>query len=217
MSLPEKKAQIDIRLLSEKTRKRYNRIAPVYDLMETIIEKIAFKKWRRSLWSQVLPGRILEIGVGTGKNIPHYPKNIEVTAIDISDKMMATARDKADKLSNQIDFKIMDVQSLSFPDDYFDAAVATFVFCSVPDPIRGLQELKRVVKPDSDIWLMDHVRIDRPFIGPVMDALNPIIVRIMGANINRRTVANVEGSGLKLIEIINLAGDLVKLIHVSPG
>jgi ubiquinone/menaquinone biosynthesis C-methylase UbiE len=85
----------------------------------------------------------------------------------------------------------MDVQALTFPDDDFDAAVATCVFCSVPDPVRGLQELARVVKPDRRILLLDHVRIDQPLIGAIMDGLNPLIVRMWGANINRRTTENV--------------------------
>jgi ubiquinone/menaquinone biosynthesis C-methylase UbiE len=104
---------------------------------------------------------------------------------------------------------------LTFPDNYFDSAVATFVFCSVPDPVLGLKELKRVVKPDGDIWLLEHVRINKPIIGNVMDLLNPIIVRMMGANINRNTEENVKASGLDILEVLHLQGELVKLIHAS--
>jgi ubiquinone/menaquinone biosynthesis C-methylase UbiE len=201
--------------LSDKTRKRYNRIAPMYDFMEWITEKSAFQKWRRLLWSQVQSGKVLEVGVGTGKNIPYYPPKSEVTAIDISDNMMSIAKKRASEISKSVDFQMMDVQSLSFPDNYFDSAVATFVFCSVPIPISGLKELKRVVKPDGDIWLLEHVRINKPIIGNVMDLLNPIIVRMMGANINRNTEENVKASGLNILEVVHLQGELVKLIHSS--
>jgi len=207
---------MDLASLTQVTRKRYNRIAPLYDLMETFVERARFQKWRARLWSRVRPGRILEVGVGTGKNMPYYPPGARVTAIDLSEAMLARARSRARKLGLDVDLQWMDVQSLAFPDDAFDTAVATFVFCSVPDPIRGLQELARVVKPEGDIWLLEHVRVDRPIIGPLMDLLNPLVVRMVGANINRRTVENVRRAGLTLVSVENLSGDLVKLIHARP-
>jgi len=91
------------------------------------------------------------------------------------------------------------------------------VFCSVPDPVQGLRELGRVVRPDGDIWLLEHVRVNRPVVGLLMDLLNPIVVRIMGANINRRTVENVRKAGLEIVEIEDLRGGLVKLIHARPA
>ncbi len=207
---------MDLTTLTQVTRKRYNRIAPLYDLMETFVERARFQKWRAQLWSRVPPGRILEVGVGTGKNMSYYPSGAQVTAIDLSEAMLARARERARKLGLDVDLQWMDVQHLAFPDDTFDAAVATFVFCSVPDPIRGLQELARVVKPNGDIWLLEHVRVDKPLIGPLMDLLNPLVVRLVGANINRRTVDNVRRAGLSLVSVENLSGDLVKLIHARP-
>lgn len=202
---------------SKKTQKRYNRIAPIYDLMEWAVERSAFEAWRKLLWSQVGEGRVLEVGVGTGKNIPYYPASAEVTAIDISEGMMAAAKKRANELEKSVDLQMMDVQALSFPDNYFDSAVTTFVFCSVPDPVLGLRELKRVVKPGGDLWLLEHVRINQPVIGPIMDILNPLVVRVMGANINRQTVGNVQKAGLRIMNVENLKGDLVKLIHAVPG
>jgi ubiquinone/menaquinone biosynthesis C-methylase UbiE len=107
-------------------------------------------------------------------------------------------------------------QHLAFADDNFDTAVATFVFCSVPIPIQGLRELSRVVRSGGDIWLLEHVRVDKRVLGPLMDGLNPILVRMSGANINRQTVENVARAGLELISVENLKADLVKLIHARP-
>lgn len=208
--------QTEVSRLSEITRKRYNRIAPVYNLMEWFVEKSTFKPWRKLLWSRVEDGSILEIGVGTGKNIPFYPSGTNITAVDLSDRMMSYAKRQAEDLAKPVNFHQMDVQSLTFPDNSFDTAMATFVFCSVPLPVVGLEELKRVVKPGGDIWLLEHVRVNKPVIGLLMDILNPIIVRIMGANINRQTVQNVKAAGLKVLEVENLKGDLVRLIHASP-
>jgi phosphatidylethanolamine/phosphatidyl-N-methylethanolamine N-methyltransferase len=197
------------------TQARYDRIAPVYDLMEWFVENSAFQEWRKDLWSRLPSGRILEVGVGTGKNMPYYPPDAQVTAIDLSERMLAQAQRKADELGLQVDLRHMDVQDLGFPQDTFAAAVATFVFCSVPIPVRGLREIARVVKPGGDIWLLEHVRINKPLIGLLMDFANPLAVRVMGANINRQTVQNVKRAGLQIIDVQDLKGDLVKLIHAK--
>jgi ubiquinone/menaquinone biosynthesis C-methylase UbiE len=206
----------EVDLKTTATEARYDRIAPVYDLMEWFVERLAFRNWRRDVWSRLPAGRILEVGVGTGKNMSFYPQGAQVTAIDLSDHMLARAAQRAKQLGIEVDLRHMDVQNLEFPDDAFDAAVATFVFCSVPFPAQGLRELGRVVKPDGDIWLLEHVRINKPVVGPLMDALNPIVVRVMGPNINRRTVENVRRAGLRVPEVENLNDELVKLIHARP-
>jgi ubiquinone/menaquinone biosynthesis C-methylase UbiE len=121
---------------SDTTRARYNRIAPIYDLMDLLPEQ-RFAGWRKQLWDRVPPGRVLEVGVGTGKNFPYHPAEIEVTGIDLSEGMLAKARHRAKKMDYALDLRHMDAQHLDFPDNTFDAAVATFVFCSVPDPGRA--------------------------------------------------------------------------------
>lgn len=199
------------------TKARYDRIAPVYDAMEWFTECFAFQDWRRDLWSRVPAGRVLEVGVGTGKNLPYYPKDAEVMAIDLSDRMLEQARQRAESLDLDVDLRQMDAQKLTFENDTFDAVVATFVFCSVPDPVQGLRELGRVTKPAGDVWLLEHVRINKPVVGPLMDLLNPVVVRLMGANINRQTVDNVERAGLEVVDVEHLSGELVKLIHARPG
>lgn len=206
----------DAARLTATTRARYNRIAPMYDAMEALTERTAFGAWRQQLWAAVPVGRVLEVGVGTGKNLPFYPPGAQMTAIDLSDPMLARARQYAAALGAPVDLRLMDAQHLEFPDGAFDAAVATFVFCSVPDPLAGLHELGRVVRPEGDIWLLEHMRVDRPFVGPLMDLLNPLVVRVMGANINRRTVANVQRAGLTLLSVQELRGELVRLIHARP-
>ncbi len=201
----------DIRTDStELTKSRYNRIAPLYNFIEAIPEMI-FKPWRKKLLARA-KGKILEIGVGTGKNFPHYPSGTSVTGIDIAERMLFIARKEASELGLPFDLGEGDVQSLHFPDNTFDTAVATFVFCSVPDPVQGLRELRRVVKPSGRILLLEHVRIDKPIIGWFMDRLNPLVVRIMGANINRRTLVNVQKAGLRIESVEHLG--LMKMVKM---
>jgi ubiquinone/menaquinone biosynthesis C-methylase UbiE len=202
--------QIDSGLTAQ-TKTRYNRIAPYYDVMEIITER-TFSRWRRQLVSRA-KGTVLEVGVGTGKNFPYYQKGADVTGLDIADKMLLHARSRAAKLDFPVHLMVGDVQSLPFPENSFDMAIATFVFCSVPDPVLGLKELRRVVKQSGEILLLEHVRIDRPVIGFIMDIINPLILHFIGANINRNTVGNVGMAGLHIQKIEHLGFmKMVKMI-----
>jgi phosphatidylethanolamine/phosphatidyl-N-methylethanolamine N-methyltransferase len=195
------------------TRDRYQRIAPLYDSMERLMEK-RFRPWREKIWQFAHGPRVLEVGVGTGKNMEFWPLNCSVTAVDLTPGMLDIAHRRAKNLNRQDDDLFLgDVQHLDLPSAIFNTVVATFVFCSVPDPIQGLQELGRVVRPDGQILLLEHVRIDKPVIGPLMDFFAPLIVRLNGANINRRTVENVRIAGLQIERIEDLDDmGMIKLI-----
>lgn len=201
---------------TEATRARYQRIALLYDRMESLAEK-RYSPWRKRLWSQVDGHSILEVGVGTGKNMPYYPPDAEITAIDLTPGMLERARKRAGALGLSIDLRLGDVQALEFPDSSFDSVVATFVFCSVPDPLPGLREVMRVIRPGGKFLLLEHVRPRQPLLGTLMDLLNPLVVRMMGPNINRRTVDNVVLAGFNLESVEDLgSGDIFKLIVAHP-
>ena len=124
---------------TERIRARYNRISRYYDLMELLLEKVAFSRWRRKVFDSLDGDTILEVGVGTGKNLDFYPVGKPITAIDFSQGMLSRARSKAESRGLKVDLVDMDAQDLRFADQSFDTVLATFVFCSVPDPIRGFR------------------------------------------------------------------------------
>jgi ubiquinone/menaquinone biosynthesis C-methylase UbiE len=202
---------------TERTRARYQRISGIYDLMETLPEK-RFVPWRENLWEQVQGPRILEIGVGTGKNMPYYPPEIEITAIDLTPGMLVRAHRRTTELDLNVNLQLGDAQALDFPDNSFDSVVATFVFCSVPDAVLGLQEIHRVLKPIGQLLLLEHMRSSNPALGFLMDMLNSFVVRMMGANINRRTVENVQAAGFEQVDVTELAaGGIFKYILAHKG
>ena len=180
-----------------RTQKRYDRQAALYDLREAPVE-LMFRRFRRWLWSGVSGPLVLEVGVGTGKNFAHHPAEARVVGIDLSPRMLRRAARQARRLGRQIDLIVADAQQLPFRDGAFDAAAASFVFCSVPDAVAGLEEVRRVVSKAGEIHLLEHVRARNRLAGWFMDRLNPVAVRMMGANINRDTVSNVARAGIAI-------------------
>lgn len=197
---------------TETAQRRYDRIAPVYDLMEWGMERGA-RGWREELWERATGKRVLEVGVGTGKNFPYYPEGAEVVGIDISEGMLSRARQRADRLGVEVTLDLADAQALPYEDATYDVVLATFVFCSVPDPIQGLREAFRVLKPGGRLLLLEHVRSELPVLGTLMRWLDPIPYRIFGAHIARDTVANVKAAGFESEQNEKRMLDIVRLIQ----
>ena len=191
--------------------KIYNRVAWRYDLLETPMERMFFSKLRREMLEGV-KGKVLDVGVGTGKNLPYYPEGIKLTGIDISPKMLEKARKRANKLGIKVDLEVMDVEDVRFPDQTFDFIVVTFVFCSATDPVKGLRELARVLKDDGTILLLEHVRSENRVLGKLMDWFNPVTRWLFGPNINRRTVENVKAAGLEVVSVESKGPKILKKI-----
>ena len=148
--------------------------------------------------------------------MPFYPPGASITAVDISRRMLTQAGRRAIRSRCAVDLRLMDAQRLDLPRAAFDTVFATFVFCSVPDPVRGLREARRVCRPDGRLLLLEHMRPGRLLPGMLFDWLNPLTVRLTGAHINRRTLANIEAAGWRLLSVEDLAWDVVRLIEAAP-
>ncbi len=202
------------------TRKRYNTTSVIYNLMEWPIEKLWYKNWRRKLWQKIQGPRVLEIGVGTGKNISYYPNQIELTGIDLSPDMLKRAKKLLSKsMNDSMTLREMDVQDMDFPDNHFDEVVATFVFCSVPEPVVGLQEALRVTKPGGKLNLLEHMQAEQPVLASIMEKLDAPIHYLSGVHIARHTVENVENAGWDIERIRNLTatGIFKKIEATKPS
>ena len=175
-------------------------MARIYDLYDAPMELMGTKKRRGDL-IEGATGTTLEVGVGTGKNLRYYPVGVEVTGIDVSSQMLKRATDRLAGLPVHAQLIEADVQDLPFDDDTFDTAVGTCVFCSVADPVQGLKELGRVVRPDGRILLLEHVRPTNRILGRFADVVSGFTRRIFGFRTNRRTEENVAAAGLDIVEV----------------
>jgi ubiquinone/menaquinone biosynthesis C-methylase UbiE len=197
------------------TRARYDRNARRYDRMTCCTERL-MTPGRAALWQRVRGPRVLEVGIGTGKSFPYYPAGMTITAIDFSPRMLEQARTHAAHDQIVVDLREADVQALPFDDASFDTVIASCVFCSVPDPLLGLRELRRVLVGGGQLLLLEHVLSRRPLLRRVMNLINPLVVRRMGANINRETVENVRSAGFAEVQVEDLWLDIVKRIEARP-
>jgi ubiquinone/menaquinone biosynthesis C-methylase UbiE len=197
------------------TLDRYQRIAPFYDLLDLPFEHRRYRRIRPELF-QGLSGRLLDAGVGTGRNLRFYPLGAEVIGIDLSPAMLARADQRRRALGAAVTLREMDVTRLDFPDSQFDAAVATFLFCVLPDNLQvlALQELGRVVKPGGRIRLLEYVRPQGAIRRAIARIWEPWMAWAYGAGFDRRTEEHISAAGLQVVESRFVVDDLIKLIQV---
>jgi ubiquinone/menaquinone biosynthesis C-methylase UbiE len=195
---------------------RYQRIAPFYDLIDLPFEYARYRKIRPRLFDG-MSGRLLDAGVGTGRNFDFYPPATRVIGVDISPAMLKRANRRLDDAKAKIELRQMDVTALDFSDHVFDAAVATFLFCTLADEMQvpALKELARVVKPGGMIRL-EYTRPSGWFRWAMTRLWEPWVHWAYGASFDRNTEQYIAAAGLQLRHSRFVVHELIKLIAVSP-
>ena len=167
---------MDVTLEEGKVRRAYDFYSPVYDF---VFKKI-FEPGRiaaiRTLGS-ALSGRVLEVGIGTGLNLPFYPRDMDLVGIDLSEGMLKRAQEKVETLRMpNVILKVMDASALDFGEAEFDATVATYTISAVPDPLAVLHEMRRVTKPGGTLVILNHFQSENPVMRQIEDVFAPLCV-----------------------------------------
>ncbi len=179
-----------------RVRETYERMARHYDrdLQRGLSNRLIQRA--RPRVGQAIRGRLLEVGIGTGLSLDHYPPEVQVTGIDLSPKMLQRASQRAQQLGRTVDLRLMDAQALDFPDHGFDSVAFNLSLCTIPNPERALLEAVRVAVPGAPMVFLEHVRSDRPLLGLVQDLINPLTVWLQADYFNRRTEELIRAQGI---------------------
>lgn len=194
---------------------KWDRASRTYDWM-TWGDERRFGEAKTRLFRK-MKGHCLMVAAGTGHDFQYFPAGLTITAIDISPQMIERARLRAAAYEGTLELRVADVQELEFPDQNFDTVATACTFCSVPDPVRGLRELYRCLKPGGALLMFEHVRSRFGPIALLQDFLTPL-TRRMGPEMNRDTVTNLVRAGFELAREENIYVDIVKAIEARrPG
>ena len=189
---------------------KWDRASRTYDLV-TWGDERRLGPAKQQLFER-MTGRCLMVAAGTGNDFRYFPPGLEIVAIDVSPAMVERARRRGALYHGNLTVRLMDVQALEFDDATFDTVVTACTFCSVPDPVRGLRELYRCLKPGGTLLMFEHVRSRIGPIAILQDLLTPLSRRL-GPDMNRDTVGNVVHAGFELCCEENVYLDVVKAIE----
>lgn len=182
---------------SESVATHYNHMAGQYDRAIRMFERMFVGDGRAWICTQA-QGDVLEIAVGTGRNLPYYDADIRLVGIDISTGMLDIARERLTSLGRVADLRIGDAQSLDLPSQSFDTVVSTLSMCSIPDENAAIAEAARVLRPGGRFLLLEHVRSPTPFVHAVQRVLDPLAVRCLCDHLLREPVDGLRDVGLEV-------------------
>jgi ubiquinone/menaquinone biosynthesis C-methylase UbiE len=194
----------------------WDRAAPGYDRQIAFFERVWLTGSREWLGRRV-HGRVLEVAIGTGRNLPHYPAGTVITGIELSPAMLAIARRRAAALGRAADLQEGDAESLPFPDASFDTVVCAFSLCTIPDPAAAIGEMRRVLVPGGALLLADHVGSTWPPVRAAQWLLEQVTRRTAGEYFTRRQLPLVRAAGFDIEESERLkAGSVERILARRP-
>lgn len=182
---------------TERVRRLYDRVAPRYDRLIRLPEQLLFGDGRRWVCSRAR-GDVLEVAVGTGRNLPFYPASVRLTAIDVSPAMLRRAETRARRLGRAVILRHGDARTLEFPAGSFDTVVFTLALCSIPDDRAAIAEAARVLRPGGAVLLLEHVRSPVRPVRAVQRLLEPLFLRFGGDHLLREPIDRLRGQGFAI-------------------
>jgi len=195
----------------------WDKSAPGYDKQIAFFEKVQFGGGREWLGERAR-GRVLEVAIGTGRDLPYYPAKVTVTGIELSPVMLAIAGRRATDLGREVQLQEGDAEHLPYDDASFDTAVCALALCTIPDPAAAISEMKRVLVPGGRLLLLDHVGSSWPPIYAGQWLLERITIPAAGEHFTRRQLPLVLAAGFQIVETERLKAGTVERIHaVKPG
>lgn len=188
---------IAVEFASREIFAKYDRFARWYDSLEGILNLLGLSRLRRVLLRRA-SGKVLEVAVGTGKNLTYYPRDCRIIALDLSREMLKVARNRAAKLSTHVSFLLADAEALPFADNSFDTVVSSLSTCTFPSPVAALEEMARVCRADGKILLLEHGRSDRARLARWQDRHADQIAQPLGCHWNREPLDLARRAGLRV-------------------
>lgn len=202
---------------TQRVRNVQDKQAPKYDRQISFFERILFGDGRAWVCSQAR-GRVLELAAGTGRNLPFYPPEVELTTVELSPAMLAIGRKRAQELGHPADLRLGDVQVLDFPDSSFDTVTCTLGFCTIPDTRAAAAEAFRVLRPGGQLLLLEHVRSPAPIVRGGQRLLDPLAVRFEADHLLRDPLDYLPGVGFEIDEVQRSKGGIVERLRArKPG
>ena len=199
---------------TERVRRYWDRTATRYDERVARVEERYLVPSRRWVCERAV-GEVLEVAVGSGLNLPHYPPEAKLIGVDLSEGMLQLARRRAATARCEVELLRTDGSRLPFGDESFDAVVCTFSLCGFPDPRAGGEEMVRVLRPGGSLLLADHVGSTNPFIRLGQWVLQVITIPAEGEHWPRRPKRHVKALGLPIVETDRLHHGIVERLHAS--
>jgi ubiquinone/menaquinone biosynthesis C-methylase UbiE len=196
---------------TDRIRRIFDKQAPKYDRSMARFERLLFSGNREWACSQA-EGEVLEIAVGTARNLPFYPEGVRLTGVELSPEMAALGRKRADALGRQIDIKIGDAEDLDFPDASFDTVVCTYGLCTIPDDRAAIREARRVLRPGGRLLLAEHVRSPNLIVRAIQLLLDPLAHRFGGDHLMREPLDHLAAEGFEVTELKRSKAGWVELV-----
>jgi ubiquinone/menaquinone biosynthesis C-methylase UbiE len=195
-----------------KARRVWDKMAPSYDNQIAFFERVQFGGGREWLGARA-QGRILEVAIGTGRNLPLYPADATLTGIELSPVMLSLAKQRAATLGRNVELRTGDAERLPFDEATFDTVVCALSLCTIPGPAAAIAEMKRVLVPGGRLLLLDHVGSTWPPIYAAQWLLERLTIRSAGEHFTRRQLPLVQAAGFEIVEVQRLKAGTVERVY----